>query len=66
MTSSTNQNLPDKIWLRFIELLSLDLHDGDERLAKARPIKVLLGSVESHKKFFDQAIKEVLSANLLG
>lgn len=49
----------DKVWERFMWLLTLQLHDGNECSAKERPQKVLLGSVASHKKVFDQAVKDV-------
>lgn len=53
----------DKVWERFIWLLSLELHDGNERSAKERPQKVFLGSIATHKKVFDQAVKDIENAH---
>lgn len=44
-----------RIWAKFVELLSLELHDGDEQLAKERPAVNLYGSITAHKKVFKQA-----------
>lgn len=49
-------NRDERVWTKFHELLSLDLHDGDTKDAKERPCKNLHGSIESYKKVFKQAI----------
>lgn len=54
----------DRLWTRFVELLSLDLHDGDGKLASERPCKNVHGSIASYKKFFDQAVADLHAADL--
>lgn len=49
----------EKVWARFVTLLSLELHDGDVVLSLKRPCKNMHGSIESYKKIFDQAAREV-------
>ena len=49
----------EKIWNKFHELLSLDLHDGNAKLAKERPAQNLHGSISSHKKVFERAVAAV-------
>lgn len=46
----------DKIWNKFVDLLSLNLHDGDSQKAEERPATNVLGSIKWHKKVFDQAV----------
>lgn len=48
-------NRDERVWAKFQELLSLELHDGNAKDAKERPAKNLLGSILWHKKVFEQA-----------
>ena len=57
-------NRDDRIWAKFQDLLSLDLHDGNAKLAKERPATNLFGSIKSHKKVFDRAVAAVDAEDL--
>lgn len=52
-------NKTDRIWAKFVDLLSLNLHDGDKEKAEERPATNFLGSIKWHKKVFDQAVAAV-------
>lgn len=51
-----NLTRDERIWAKFHELLSLDLHDGNVKAAKERPAQNLHGSIASHKKVFERAV----------
>lgn len=53
------KQITDKVWAKFAELLSLNLHEGDKEKAEERPATNLLGSINWHKKVFDQAVAAV-------
>jgi len=48
-----------KVWARFIHLLTLDTWTEKEIIMEKKQVRVLLGSVEKHKKIFEQACKEI-------
>lgn len=54
----------ERIWTKFHELLSLDLHDGDKKLAAESPAKNLHGSIAWHKKVFERAVAAVDAEDL--
>lgn len=56
-------NRDERIWAKFHELLSLDLHDGDVKLAKERPAQNVHGSILSHKKVFERAVTAIDEAD---
>ena len=51
----------EKIWARFIHLLSVDTF-GAKEVAEGKLQKSLFGSVALHKAAFDQAVKDVMGA----
>lgn len=51
----------DKIWDRFIFLLSVESFGEKAVITENKRQVNLFGSVDSHKKVFDRAIKEILS-----
>jgi hypothetical protein len=53
------QHRDARVWAKFHKLLSLQLHDGDEKLAEERPAVNLHGSIAAHKKVFEQAVEAI-------
>lgn len=51
----------EKVWERFVQILGEQTFDSKE-LAEGKRVRNFFGSVESHKKAFDQAVREVTGA----
>lgn len=49
----------DRIWDRFILLLSVEKEKGNIPEAIKHPVKNFFGSIDSHKKVFDKAVAEI-------
>lgn len=47
----------EKVWKKFILLMSIDSF-GEREVIAGKVQKNLLGSVEHHKKIFDQAVQQ--------
>lgn len=57
---STDMNDRDKkIWARFIHLLNIDTFGEEAIIMEKKQTKNLLGSVEKHRKIFEQACEEI-------
>lgn len=56
----------ERVWAKFHELLSLELHDNSEKLAKERPAMNLHGSIASHKKVFERAVDAIDKQDRIG
>ena len=54
------KGLNDRIWERFVFLLSVESFGEKEVLMEKKVQKNFHGSIEAHKKVFDLAVKEVL------
>lgn len=50
---------PDKLWERFVFLMSIESFGEKEVIMEGKKQKIFLGSVEKHKKVFDQAVAEI-------
>lgn len=51
---------PELVWKKFILLVSLDNNDGNVIEAVKHPAQNFWGSIPSHKKIFDRAVKEAI------
>lgn len=49
----------ERIWKKFIDLLSLDTFGEKAVISEGKRQKVLLGSVEYHRKIFEQAVRQI-------
>ncbi len=50
----------DKLWERFVFLMSVDSFGEKEVIMEAKRQKMFLGSIEKHKKIFNQAWDDMI------
>jgi hypothetical protein len=55
---------PNKIWERFVFLMSIESFGEKEVIMEGKKQKMFLGSIEKHKKIFDQAVKDMVAEDL--
>lgn len=56
-----NPELFAKTWNRFVFLLSVETFGEKAVISEGKRQKNFLGSVDAHRKVFEQAVKEVLA-----
>jgi hypothetical protein len=50
---------PEKVWARFVFLMSIDSFGEQAVIVEGTKQKMFLGSIEKHKKIFDRAVQDV-------
>jgi len=57
------EGTPQRIWARFLALAAVEIFGEKETILEGKKVKNFLGSVEKYKKFFDQAVEDILEGD---